>query len=130
MLTDRRQRVLRLMLSVERPLTAAEIGRQVDCPAHSVRYDLEAIGQWVIRLGGQLISLAGVGYHLEGDLDRLRWALDQFTQTSVHEYVLSPRERVRRVLLHLLADSDHHPLQTFADQLRVGKSTVHADLAA
>jgi transcriptional antiterminator len=130
MLTDRRQRLLRLMLSVESPLTASEIGRHIQCPAHSVRYDLEALDQWVSRLGAQLVSTAGVGYHLAGDLERIRWALEQFSQDKDHDYVLSPRERVRHLLLHLLGESQNQPLQSFAERLRVGKSTVHADLAA
>lgn len=132
MLNTRRQHVLRLLLSAEGSLAAAEIGRLLECPARSVRYDLEAIEGWVIRYGARLIGTTGIGYRLEGDLQRVQEALASLSQSRVpvYEYVLSPRERVRRLLLHLLGGGGAKPLQTLAEQLGVGKSTIHADLSA
>lgn len=132
MLNERRQRVLRLLLAADQPLAASAIGRTLGCPARSVRYDLEAVGDWVKRYGANLIGIAGAGYHLSGDLGQLREALQSLARREgpVYEYVLSPRERVRRQLLHLLGCEGSLSLQHLADRLGVGKSTVHADLFA
>lgn len=130
MLNERRQRVLHLLLSADQPLTAAAIGRTLNCPARSVRYDLETIGSWVKQHQARLNGVAGVGYELTGNLDAVRGALRSLTHADgpVYEYVLSPRERVRRLLLHLLGAGGVLSLQTLADRLGVGKSTVHSDL--
>lgn len=132
MLNERRQQVLRLLLSSEDSLTAAAIGRTLGIAARSVRYDLQAVDQWIKGHGAQLVGTAGVGYRLEGPLAATRAALDQLgrTHVPVYEYVLSPRERVRRQLLHLLGEPGPVSLQALADRLGVGKSTVHADLSA
>lgn len=132
MLNDRRQRVLNLLLSADRPLAAAEIGRGVGCPARSVRYDLIGVGDWVKRYGARLVAVTGIGYSLQGDLKKVGAALDQLAQNPqpVYEYILSPRERVRRLLLQLLADDQGKSLHALAERLGVGKSTVHSDLEA
>ncbi|WP_374713309.1 BglG family transcription antiterminator [Symbiobacterium terraclitae] len=132
MLNDRRQRLLRLLLAASGPLPATEIGRLLGYPARSVRYDLEALSDWVAAHGVQLVSTAGVGYHLEGETGRLREYLDRFVAAEAPpgEYIPSPRERVRRLLLMLLSDEAPRRLGDLADRLGVGKSTVHADLAA
>lgn len=132
MLNDRRQRLLRLLLAANGPLPATEIGRLLGYPARSVRYDLEALSDWVAAHGAQLISTAGVGYRLEGETGRLREYLDHLVATAAPpgEYIPSPRERVRRLLLMLLSDDAPRRLADLADSLGVGKSTVHADLAA
>ncbi|MBP2018698.1 transcriptional antiterminator/mannitol/fructose-specific phosphotransferase system IIA component (Ntr-type) [Symbiobacterium terraclitae] len=132
MLNDRRQRLLRLLLAASGPLPATEIGRLLGYPARSVRYDLEALSDWVAAHGVQLVSTAGVGYQLEGETGRLREYLDRFVAAEAPpgEYIPSPRERVRRLLLMLLSDEAPRRLGDLADRLGVGKSTVHADLAA
>jgi len=130
MLNDRRQRVLRLLLSTREDVSAAEIGQTLACPARSIRYDLSAIGQWVERHGASMVGTAGIGYRLEGDLGRVREECDRLAQSEVpvYEYVLSPRERVRRMLLLLLGEERPRSLQSLADRLGVAKSTVHTDL--
>lgn len=132
MLTDRRQRLLRLLLAANGPLAAKEIGRVLGCPARSIRYDLDVLSTWVTEYGVQLVSAAGVGYWLVGDFDRLCAALDRFRVADAvpYEYVLSPKERVRRLLLWLLSAGGpccHHDL---ADRLGVSKSTVYNDLTS
>ncbi|MFZ5813955.1 MAG: BglG family transcription antiterminator [Bacillota bacterium] len=132
MLNERRQRALHMLLTAEHPLPAAEIGRWLGCPARAVRYDLEAISEWVSRHGGRLVGVAGIGYHLEGDLHRVREALESLPlwEGPPMDYILSPRERVRRLLLHLLGAGAPLSLQVLADRLGVSKSTVHNDLTA
>nr|WP_280953680.1 PTS sugar transporter subunit IIA [Symbiobacterium terraclitae] len=124
--------MLRLLLAASGPLPATEIGRLLGYPARSVRYDLEALSDWVAAHGVQLVSTAGVGYQLEGETGRLREYLDRFVAAEAPpgEYIPSPRERVRRLLLMLLSDEAPRRLGDLADRLGVGKSTVHADLAA
>lgn len=131
MLNDRRERLLRLLLAANGPLPAAEIGRLLGYPARSVRYDLELLCDWVAAHGARLVSTAGVGYHLEGDTDRVRRHLDRLMTGGPppSEYIPSPRERVRRLLLMLLSDDAPRRLSVLADRLGVGKSTVHTDLA-
>lgn len=132
MLTDRRQRLLRLLLTANGPLAATEIGRLLGYPARSVRYDLDILSDWVADYGAELISTAGVGYVLQGDRERLRAALDQLGPSSAvpYEYVLSPRERVHRLLIWLLGESEPLSHQELADRLGVSRSTVYNDLAS
>jgi transcriptional antiterminator len=66
-LNDRRQRLLRLLLTANGPLPATEIGRLLGYPARSVRDDVEALSDWVAAHGARLVSIAGVGYRLEGE---------------------------------------------------------------
>lgn len=131
MLNERRERLLRLLLTACRPLPSAEIGRLLGYPARSVRYDLEILSDWVADHGAKLVSTAGVGYHLEGDLAKLREHLDRLMAGGAPPglYIPSPRERVRRLLLMLLSDEAPQRLGVLADRLGVGKSTVHTDLA-
>ena len=70
----------------------------------SVRYDLELLCDWVAAHGGAAASTAGVGYHLEGDTDRVRRHLDRLMTGGPppSEYIPSPWERVRRLLLMCL----------------------------
>ncbi|HHW14795.1 MAG TPA: PRD domain-containing protein, partial [Firmicutes bacterium] len=132
MLNTRRQQILRLLLSAEGALAAAEIARLLECPIRAVRHDLETLAGWVTRYGAWLVGTAGVGYRLEGDRQRVREALDSLSRSKVpvYEYVLSPRERVRRFLLHLLGAEGITPLHLLAELTGVGKSTAHGDLPA
>lgn len=131
MLNDRRQRLLHLLLMASGPLSAAELGRLLGYPARSVRYDLEAIADWVKGYDARLVARAGVGYYLEGDLQKVREALSRLplADTPPYEYVLTPRERVRRILLLLLGPGGPHRLRDLAARLGVGRSTVYTDLA-
>lgn len=62
--------------------------------------------------GVELISTAGIGYSLAGDLDNLRAVLDRVVTADgvPYEYVLSPQERVRHILLLMLGDDRTYTL--------------------
>ncbi len=132
MLNQRRLRLLQLLLAAERPLSAAEIGRLLGCPKHSVRYDMEALAGWVTRYGCSVSATPGAGYALTGDREAVRRAVEELVTAErvPYEYALSPKERVRRILLELFRENANCTMRELADALCVSRSTVHTDLDA
>ncbi|NPV72103.1 MAG: BglG family transcription antiterminator [Firmicutes bacterium] len=125
-LKARSSQVLRHLTNAPGPVTVGQLARQFGVSKRTVRYDLQAIDDWLVERGfPRLGKRPRVGVWADADRTGILGALASLTP---QHYILSPRERLRAVLLTLFSHGEPVSSATLALRLSVSKVTVARDL--
>lgn len=112
-------------------LTINNLSKIFEVSNRTIRYDLDSIDYWLQTNNFiSLIRKPKKGIYLDIyklDLDRLKELLEQ---SDYMNYILSPEERIKIILLTLLNDSSKVYIKSLADKLLVSKSTIVNDINA
>ncbi|MGE5485758.1 MAG: BglG family transcription antiterminator [Ignavibacteriales bacterium] len=126
-LKARSTRILSHLAGATGPATIAQLARQFHVSARTVRYDLDAIDDWLAEKGfPRLVKRPRVGVWADGDRVGIISSLGGMTP---EHYILSPQERLRAVLLSIFDRSGPVSCAVLAAQLSVSRVTVARDLA-
>lgn len=119
-------RILQHLAQTPDPVTVGQLGQQFGVSRRTVRYDLEAIDDWLAERGlPRLIKRPKVGVWVDGFRGAVLNALGGIT--SKH-YISSAEERVRAILLTLLSQAEPVSTASTALQLSVSRVTALRDI--
>lgn len=133
MLNQRRAAILRRIHTEVQPGPAVKsLAAEHGVSERLIRYDIEAIAEWLRKRGAWLTSDPSLGIGLAGDLDRVQRDLQKLGGNVPNpvEYVLSPVERRHRIIEALLLAPGRVTVPVLAQRLSVSRGTVYADLEA
>lgn len=133
MLNQRRAAIVRRLLTESCPgPTVAALAAEHGVSERLIRYDLEAIAEWLQNHGGQLRNDSQGGFCLAGDTDRIGAALKELgaAKPGPADYALSPEERRLRIVRSLLTAPGFETVPALARRLQVSRGTVYTDLEA
>lgn len=131
MLDKRKINLIKTFIKENDFITINNLSKIFEVSNRTIRYDLDSIDYWLKKNNFiTLIRKPKKGIYLDiykVDLERLKKLLDK---SDYINYVLSPDERVKIILLTLLNDSSKVSIKILAEKLSVSKSTIVNDINA
>lgn len=127
-LTAAERAVLSQLLTTDRALGMAAVGRECGLTQAQVRFALRTVEPWLRERGTRLSRTPRVGLLVEANDARRRSLLAELTRLGPSEVALSPRERVGLILLRLLTADKPVPERVLLEELGVSRSSFFRDL--
>jgi mannitol operon transcriptional antiterminator len=127
-LASRPRAILRTLVTSNHPIKIQDLANRFRVSSRTVKYDLEAIRDFLKTKGIELHSRPNIGLWV-GDASNERDALSQlFSSAGRYESALSRPERINYISLWLLLRDGYMTLASIADELLVSRNTVIADM--
>lgn len=131
LLDKRKISLIKVFIKENKFVTIDNLSKTFKVSNRTIRYDLDSIDHW-LKMNNfiPLIRKPRKGIYLDIykiDFERLKELLDQ---NDYINYVLSPDERIKIILLTLLNNSSKVYIKSLADKLVVSKSTIVNDVNA
>lgn len=127
-LGTRAKHLLLALLRQDGPVVIANLARQFGVSPRSIRYDLDEIEGWLQSAPVKLYRRPRVGIWVEGAPEGLAQTRERLGLVEDYRPVLSPEQRRNIIVARLLQRDDPVTSHALADELRVSRTTVFADL--
>ena len=127
-LNARCREILLLLLNSSKPLTMQEISSQTDCTERQVQYALHQIRFWLQENKVELIARPRIGTYIACTEDKKLELIEKITALQGYALVISPAERIRIILLHLLANDQPVQLKQFITETGLSRTTLLKDM--
>ncbi|WP_432408224.1 BglG family transcription antiterminator [Wukongibacter sp. M2B1] len=129
MLDSRKISIINLLLEQDDFITINEIAGKLQVSKRTVRYDFDAIDDWLIRNDcPKLLKIPRKGVIIEVSEHEKGRITEKLNQSNYYSYVLSPEERREIVLFHILNEDGPSNLLDLAEKTFVSKTTISNDL--
>ncbi|NPV71499.1 MAG: PRD domain-containing protein [Firmicutes bacterium] len=132
MIDARRAKILSVItLQGNQPITVSRLARRLGVSPRTIRYDLEAIDDWLSANGFSVLRRKPrTGVSLDGGRADLTTILGRLSESTPREYNLSKDERRLAILSSLLDATTALSIGSLARKLMVSYRTVTQDLQA
>ncbi len=121
--------VLEALLLATRPVSTAELGRQLGLSPSQVRYCLRAVEPWLRARDLPLVKMPRVGLAVAGDVSRRGRLLEEVRRLPAADLALTGSERLSWLLLRLLLAGGPLPEGALGEELGVSRSSLFRDLS-
>ncbi len=127
-LTTRQRDLLSFLLTTEKAVSTAEMGRQLGLSARQVSYNLKTIKSWLTRHEAVLQITPGVGVQVISEESKKQELLDQLLSNSAYQLVLNAEQRQQLLALQLLMIDEPLILYQLQRRVQVSRTTILKDL--
>lgn len=129
MLDSRKISILKFLLEQDDFITIKQIVEKIKVSKRTVRYDFEEIDDWLINNDfPKLLKVPRKGIIIELSGTERSRITEKLNQSNYYSYVLSPDERRKIVLFHILNEDGPTNLSDLAEKTFVSKTTISNDL--
>lgn len=112
--------IIKILLNSVEPVSSLALSQEIGCSTKTIQNEIKDINKELKN--GQIISIRGVGYKLEGNVDDI----------DIETSVLYDYDRVEHIIKKIInissTDKDTIKLEDLADSMYVSLSTVKNDL--
>lgn len=130
-ITPRCYAIVSILLQESKPVTIAELSRELSVSERSIRYDLDALEDWLGEQGIRLVRKSRVGISLDGEAAAYGKLKERFVQPKLaNQQVYSVEERRAIMLVKILNSPQPVTMGKLAKLSNVSTSTVKRDLEA
>lgn len=120
--------VLEALLLATRPVSTAELGRQLGLSPAQVRYCLRTVEPWLRARKLPLIKTPRVGLYMADDRALRRQLLEEVRRVPAADLALTGGERLNWLLLRLLLADGPVPEGRLGEELGISRSSLFRDL--
>ncbi len=128
-LDERKAQILLKLIKLNQPITISELAKEYKVSNRTIRYDLDAIDQYLLELGYPILQRkqsSGIYYNCSKvNLDRLSKSLRKHNN---YQYKLSQKERVNVIITLLFQQKGFITIGSIAETLFFSRSTIAKDL--
>jgi mannitol operon transcriptional antiterminator len=128
--SEKTRAVLEELLLATRPVSTADIARQLSLSPAQVRYCLRTIAPWLRERKLSLVKTPRVGVFVPGNPALRRQLLQEVRRMPAADLTLTCRERLSLLLLRLLSADAPVPEAELGRELSISRSTFFRDLGA
>ncbi|GAB6099212.1 hypothetical protein JCM16358_10910 [Halanaerocella petrolearia] len=121
-------KILRILLSNEKPIIIKKLAKEFDVSARTVRSDLKKLEEWLKLRNINLIKKPRVGVWIEADSVQKAELERQLFKAQKNNDPLSPPRRQKYILKCLLETDKQYTMKLLAEELYVSRSTIYKDL--
>jgi mannitol operon transcriptional antiterminator len=128
MLSSRSQAVLKLLLDSVNPLRVKDIAKEFGVSARTIKYDLDALRNWLQEYDLVLYSQPNKGIWIPAEpaiRNRIHNLLGEKDASVIYYY---QSDRVKIILLELLLQDKPIRIAQWMDQFQVSRNTIQSDL--
>lgn len=127
----RRKKIIRELSSSNGLITGEYLAGILGVSSRTVRNDIKAINEELMKCGAEIVSVPGTGYTLKFSNDNNAMDVLRETMTDNSDYIVPtiPSDRVKYIIGRLLSGNGYITLESLADELYVSKSTVENDMS-
>lgn len=127
-LNTRQRDILLALLESKMPLTLASLAAQLNLSPRIIRYNLETVKTWLCHAEVPVVHKQGYGIIVEASQTERRRLVARIDDLEDVELLLTPKQRLRSVLLDLLASSGPITSSEMAERTKVSRTTIFKDI--
>jgi len=128
LLNHRSKLVLDQLLMKNKSLKVQDIAKQLNISSRTVRYDLDAIDEFLAERKFTILDRSSKGISFKGSEEEKERILEIFNKIPVQTNILMPMERLYQIMYLLLTADNYLTIGKIAERLYVSKSTIINDI--
>lgn len=128
LLTTRQYAILRFLLEMSSPESAAMVASHLGLTPRMLRYDLLAIERWLRDRNADLVKKPNYGLFIDAPAPMKEQFIGELDRLPAQDLVASAEERLRFILLSLLSSDQPMLVKQLALKLQVSHPTILKDL--
>ncbi len=128
MLTPREYQIAFRILSANAGLRIKDLAAEFQVSTRSVQYSLDNVKDFFKKRNIKYCSSSSKGIWAEGSEDDRDNALEELSQMQADGLYFDQDMRVRRIYLELIYSGEYVTAGTFAEKLKVSRSTILSDM--
>lgn len=120
--------ILLLLLRTGEPQASRSIAEKLGISKRMYRYRQDTIENWLRKRGIDLIVRRNYGVKIDATEYQKRTLIKEIEQLSGYSLVLSQKERIQLLILHLLLNDEPQKSDVLCGMLEVSRTTLYKDL--
>lgn len=112
--------IIRILLNSAEPVSSIALSKEIGCSTKTIQNEVKDINKELKN--GEIVSIRGVGYKLEGNIDDIDLKTNDLYDYDRVEYI------IKKIVNISATDNDAIKLDDLADSMYVSLSTVKNDL--
>ena len=123
--------ILNTLISKGKSMKAAELAESFQISTRTVRNDLTNINEFLESNNLPIIQNSSNRYYCSFSQYQMKRLHNILNRVNLNEYIMTPEERTRQIILSLLlkeGGKGYETIQDIAEQLQVSRSTITSDL--
>lgn len=127
-LSKRQIKIILALLDLENAITTKELAEQFQMSIRTIKYDLDAIKTWFTKKDSLLCTQRNKGIWLDVTDSKRIELKNELLQVERYELYPDQEIRIHQMITILCLQTTYLTTQQLADDLKVSKSTIVADL--
>ena len=112
--------IIKILLNSVEPVSSLALSQEIGCSKKTIQNEIKDINKELKN--GEIVSIRGVGYKLEGNVDDIDIKISNLYEYDRIEYI------IKKIINISSTDKDTIKLEDLADSMYVSLSTVKNDL--